>query len=216
MQLPFPEHSKLIVSVYDYTGKWAEPYIKAGYPVILWDKKYEGDILEGFTWLQIQIESTGAPLYGLLFAPPCTDFSVSGAWTWPMKDRPAHGFDPFTCTTELSEALVYICLHMIDVLKPAGFWALENPVGRIEKLVPELKPFRKMTFNPCDFGDPYTKKTILWGEFNSDLKKTPVAPIRVCKQGSWLQKLGGKGDKTKALRSITPSGFANAFFHANQ
>ncbi len=216
MRLPFPEEKKLIVSIYDYTGQWVKPYVDAGYPVMLWDKKIEGDILEHLSWLLIQIEETGLEVYGLFFAPPCTDYSVSGAWTWPSKDKPTIGFEPFESTTELSDALVLICFHLVDILKPRGFWVLENPVGRIEKRIPELQPFRSLLFNPCDYGDPYTKKTILWGEFNSNLKQTPVKPVKACAQGSWLQKLGGKSEKTKALRSATPLGFAKAFFEANK
>lgn len=214
--IPFPVSDRLILSIYDDTGNWASPYIKAGYPVMLWDKKKEGDILEGFSYLMMQIEATGMPLYGILAAPPCTDFSVSGAWTWPGKDKPAPGFEPFTCTTELSMALVLIILHMVDVFQPAGFWVAENPVGRFETVVPEMKPYRTMMFNPCQYGDPYTKKTILWGQFNSNLIRNDVEPIKSCAQGSWLQKLGGKSEKTKAARSATPMGFANAFFNANQ
>jgi len=42
-----------------------------------------------------------------------------------------------------------------------------------------------------------------------------VEPVKVCEQGSWLQKLGGKSEKTKTLRSATPMGFARAFYEAN-
>ena len=72
----------------------------------------------------------------------------------------------------------------------------------------------RLTFNPCDFGDAYTKRTLLWGEFTLP-QKTPVEPVRVCSQGSWIQKLGGKSARTKMLRSMTPAGFARAFFEAN-
>ena len=75
-----------------------------------------------------------------------------------------------------------------------------------------------MTFNPCDFGDPYTKKTGLWGKFNVaglEALKTPVDPIKSCKAGSHLMKLGGNREKTKEIRSITPSGFADAFYAAH-
>jgi hypothetical protein len=69
-----------------------------------------------------------------------------------------------------------------------------------------------MYFNPCDYGDPWTKKTCLWGEFNQPVK-TPVEPT----EGSKLWRMyGGKSDKTKMMRSITPPGFAQAFYEANQ
>jgi len=70
-----------------------------------------------------------------------------------------------------------------------------------------------MYFDPCDFGDPYTKKTALYGNFNTHLKRTPVKPV----EGSKMHRLyGGKSEKTKAARSITPEGFARAFFEANK
>jgi hypothetical protein len=218
MRIPFIEEQRLILSLYDYTGKWAEPYINAGYPVMLWDKKTEGDILEGLSWLIMQIEETGYNVYGILAAPPCTDFAVSGARWFKEKDKATKGYEPFDSTTELSIALVEIVMHLVDILKPI-FWVIENPVGRIETLVPSIKKHRKFSFDPCDFGDAYTKKTILWGEFNTNLKRNPVEPVMYeCggKKSSWIwAKLGGKSEKTKALRSVTPTGFANAFFEAN-
>lgn len=61
----------------------------------------------------------------------------------------------------------------------------------------------------------YTKKTGLWGNFARPAKKR-IEPVRVCAQGSPLQRAGGKSDKTKNFRSATPRGFALAFFAANQ
>ncbi len=204
------KNDKLIISIYDYTGAWAEPYIKAGYPVMLWDKKKEGDILEGFSSLLMEIEETGLQVYGLLFAPPCTDFASSGARWWKDKDKKTADLIPFDTQTELSMSLVLICLHLVSIVKP-HFWVLENPVGRIETIVPELKPFRKMTFNPSDFGDPYTKKTILWGNFNSNLQKKYVLAL----MGSLMHKTP-PSKKRQEIRSATPKGFARAFFEANK
>lgn len=103
-------------------------------------------------------------------------------------------------------------MMIIQLYKPI-WWILENPVGRLPKLRPELgKP--RMYMQPYEYGDPWTKKTCLWGNFNEP-KKNPVEPIRYTKQGSWTQRLGGKSERTKRLRSITPAGFAQAFFEAN-
>jgi hypothetical protein len=41
-----------------------------------------------------------------------------------------------------------------------------------------------------------------------------VKPIEA--NQSWIMKLGGKSEKTKELRSITPLGFAYAFYEANK
>lgn len=216
---------RLIISIYDYTGKWAKPYSDAGYPVILWDNKIEGDILEHLGLLISQIEETGLQPYGFLFAPPCDDYAGSGARWWKNKDKQHSGFEPFVNSVELHDALVLICLHLIDIYPGIKFWALENPVGRIESRIPELKPFRKLLFNPCDYGDPYTKKTILWGSFNHNLKKNHVEPIfveyignngRKTRFAPQFARTGGKSEKTKSIRSTTPYGFAKAFFEANR
>lgn len=69
-----------------------------------------------------------------------------------------------------------------------------------------------MYFNPCDYGDTYTKKTCLWGKFNMP-EKNVVDPV----EGSKLWKnYGGKSARVKEIRSKTPEGFARAFFEANK
>ena len=190
---------KVLLSLFDYSGQWSAPFAEIA-EVIRVDIKSGTDILQ---WDYRQIEN----VVGILAAPPCTDFSVSGAQYWPAKDADGR--------TEKSVLLVKKTMEIIDYFSPK-FWAMENPVGRIDKVVPELKNKRLLSFNPCDYGDPYTKKTILWGQFNPMLVKSPVAPIRACSQGSWLQTLGGKSEKTKGLRSVTPPGFAKAFFEAHK
>lgn len=229
--LPLYPSQRLIVSVFDYSGQWVQPYINAGYPVMLWDYKAEGCVLQHFDRLLNMIDEaveSGYFPYGLVGAPPCTDFSAAGAQYWPKKDKtPAGGpYDPWTIT-ELSEALVLIMLELKDRY-PWAFWVLENPPGRIEKQVPELKPFRRMMFSPFHFGDAYTKRTILWGEFNTDLERNEVEPVTVeiksggtkrprTYKGSYMwAKIGGKSEKVKAMRSNTPPGFSKAFFKANQ
>ncbi|MFP4453993.1 MAG: hypothetical protein ACLFPI_11600 [Desulfobacterales bacterium] len=199
-----------LLSIYDYTGNWARPYIKAGWRVLLWDGQVEGDILEGFTKLHMMVEKeNGGKIDGLLAAPPCTAFSASGARWWKEKDAIGSGQYPFNSFTEHMAALTLIVLELVNLFKP-DFWALENPVGRIERMIPEISPYRKMSFNPCDYGDPYTKKTILWGDFNENLKKSPVKPV----EGSKMHRLPAGPDRAR-LRSATPSGFARAFFKAN-
>ena len=65
-----------------------------------------------------------------------------------------------------------------------------------------------MSFDPCEYGDDYTKKTLLWGDFNPPLKRKAVPSA-----GSKMHRMGGK-DK-QAMRSVTPAGFARAFFESN-
>lgn len=212
---------KLIISIFDKTGNWARPWINAGYPVMLWDLKYEGDFLD-FNEFARWITGYEQFVYGMLFAPPCTEYAVSGARWWEKKDK------DFPERLATANELVEFCLMLAqfpELFPNLNFWALENPIGRIESCVPELKGLKLLTFDPCDYGDPYTKKTCLWGNFNPNLPKSPVTPEfveytrkdgTVTKFAPQFGKTGGTSEKTKAIRSETPMGFANAFFQANK
>ena len=186
---------KTILSLFDFSGNWPSPYKEAGYEVIQVDIKHDIDILS------IVKEDLPNDIYGIMAAPPCTDFSGSGAQYWKVKDADGR--------TAASLALVDKTLEIISWFDPK-FWVLENPVGRLSTLRPELgKPWY---FQPCWFGDPYTKKAGLWGDFNKDLIRNDVTPD----PNNWIMKLGGKSEKTKELRSMTPLGFAKAFYEANK
>lgn len=77
------------------------------------------------------------------------------------------------------------------------------------------KPLFK--FHPYHFGEPYRKQTWLWGKFNIPYKGPQVDPVGVNKgkPDDWYNKKGGKSEKTKEYRSITPLGFSRAFYEAN-
>jgi len=204
-----PINERLIISLYDYTGNWAEPYVKAGYPVMMLDKKIEGDILD-FELLEEWFDHNEPYVYGVLAAPPCEDFAGSGARWWSEKDKEKARLEESIHRVEV--VLMLVNLFKVYKRECEGnfhFWVMENPVGRIERLVPEIKPYRKHSFDPADYGDPYTKKTILWGEFNDKLPKAPVLPV----YGSAIHKMSSTH---KAQRSATPKGFAQAFFKANK
>jgi hypothetical protein len=118
--------------------------------------------------------------------------------------------------TEASLQLVDKVLEFVDYYTP-HFWALENPVGRLPKLRPRIGT--PWYFNPCEFAgylqDPsveaYTKKTGLWGTFNRP-EKRPVEPSL---GNSPIMRYGGKSERTKELRSMTPRGFSEAFMMCN-
>jgi hypothetical protein len=241
---------KTLLSLFDYSGTWSQPFEDAGWNVIRWDIKTEEfmdiNFLEDCEMVLDMFEDVD----GILAAVPCTDFAVSGAQYWPKKDENG--------TTQASIELVNQVLRLVDLFEPTDpdyydeggtfFWAMENPVGRINKLFPWLD--KPLYFNPCDFAgylnlsesdlselnrirmkngedvsreeiefvikcEAYTKKTGLWGSFNRNLVNKPIEPVRVCKQGSPVQTFGGKSDKTKENRSVTPNGFSIAFFNAN-
>jgi hypothetical protein len=194
------DSDKIILDLCGGTGSWSRPYKEAGYDVRLVTLP-EHDVK------QYQPPQDGA--YGVLAAPPCTHFTVSGAQYWYEKDQNGRTFADLD--------IVAHCCRIILAVKPK-FWVLENPVGRLRRwLGPPV-----MSFDPCDYGDAYTKKTLLWGKFNWPYKKNQVQPEYYYyaggkKRGSYFHvKLGGKSAKTKKLRSITPKGFAQAFFNANR
>lgn len=197
---------KIVLSLFDLSGTWSQPWVDAGYQVYrfdIQDDPFYGDInnfnVEFFNDLFANFE--GQDIYAILAACPCTDFAGSGARHFAAKDLDGR--------TEASIELVYQTLRTIEYFKPA-IWAIENPVGRIEKLT-GLAPWR-LSFDPFHFGDTYTKKTLLWGRFNADLPVAPVEPV----EGSKMHRLyGGKSLATKNARSVTPIGFAYAFFMAN-
>ncbi len=182
---------KIILDLCGGTGSWSKPFKDAGYDVRLITLP-ENDV---------RFYQPPENVYGILAAPPCTEFAVSGARWWKGKDP-----------TLLPEALYVFdsCVRIVDQCRNLKFWALENPVGRLKYLRRSILGEPKLIFNPCDFGDPYTKKTLLWGNFNIP-KYNKVEPT----EGSKLHKIGPGKDR-QMLRSITPQGFANAFFKANQ
>lgn len=197
-------NKKVILSLFDYSGNWPKPYKEAGYEV------YQVDIKLGIDILELNPEDIPSEsVYGILAAPPCTDFAVSGAQYWGVKDQDGR--------TAQSLSLVNKVLEFVEYFDPQ-FWVLENPVGRLPKLIPSLgKPWY---FNPCDFGkdynECYTKKTGLWGKFNKPEKNPCNAEDIKSGNATWLMKLGGKSERTKELRSMTPMGFAYAFYEANK
>lgn len=176
-----------ILSLCDYTGNWSRPYEDRGYDVVRVDLKRGQDVR--------LFECPPYPVRGILAAPPCTDFASSGARWWADKGE-----------ARLIESLSIVdaCLRLVAILNPI-WWALENPVGRLKQWLGEPT----MAFDPADYGDPYTKRTLLWGRFNPPLMKRVEAT-----EGSKMWKLAPSNDR-QALRSETPMGFARAFCEAN-
>jgi site-specific DNA-cytosine methylase len=213
---------KIILSLCGGTGSWEAPYRK--YPDIYDVRNItlpDYDILQTIInknhicfgtkekWDTKGVECIFKEnVYGILAAPPCTMFSF--ARTNAKKPR------DFRQGMEL----VIACLKIIWECRyknKLAFWVLENPMGYLRQFLG--KPI--FTFDPCDFGDRYTKKTDLWGYFNKPKKK----PIKLTKEELARCKINNRklpsiseitGSKQADRRAITPKGFAEAFFRANQ
>jgi hypothetical protein len=190
-----------LLSLFDHSGQWSKPYRDAGWNVVQVDIKHGQDIM--------QFDYSAHPHFdGILAAPPCTDFSISGAQYWNQKDADGR--------TEQSVMLVNKTLEIVKHYSPK-FWALENPLGRIQKCVTGLgNP--SYWFHPSDYGENYTKRTYLWGRFTPPMPLFTGGAIGIPMpvDENFIMKLGGKSERTKELRSVTPPGFAKAFYEANK
>lgn len=193
-------NNKIILDLCGGTGAWSKPYKDAGYDVRLVTLP-DNDVLT---------YQPPANVYGILAAPPCTMFSYARTRAKTPRNL-REGME-----------LVKACLYIIWEVRfrhKLHFWAMENPYGYLRDFLG--KP--AFTFHPYEFGDRYTKKTCLWGKFNTPIKK----PIKLNKEELWRSKQNSRklpyesisyhtGSKQKALRAITPPGFAEAFFRANK
>ena len=160
-------------------------------------------------------------VYGVIANPVCTELSI------------ARGFDK---ENDIDKGMILVnhCLRIIDQCKPT-FWMLENPAtGKLKSVIG--KP--KLTYQPWEYGSPWTKKTALWGEFNlpeptysswEDVPKNDKLYIRPGRKKPGLVYLHKSAvnlipefqwarDRIKCdadLRSMCPQGFAKAFYEAN-
>ncbi len=137
-----------LLSLFDYSGAWALPFAHNGWSVTQWDIKLSEfmDIMV-FDSVETCFDIFDESFDGILAAPPCTDFTVSGAQYWPIKDEDGR--------THKSLEYVNQVLRLVDLYRPTDpdyegnfFWAMENPVGRMAKLAGLKDAYY---FNPCDF-----------------------------------------------------------------
>tara|TARA_R110002012_G_scaffold264316_1_gene447646 strand:- start:2469 stop:3050 length:582 start_codon:yes stop_codon:yes gene_type:complete len=191
---------KTIVDLCSGSGNWSRPYLDAGYNVIQveWNDGWDARLFPSPTSPTSRLprdfdDIRNMNVHGVLAAPPCTVFSGSGA-RWERSDA------------EVTEGLSVVdaCLRIVLATKPR-WWVLENPVGKLVKWIGNPVD----SFHPNDYGDTYTKKTLLWGDFNMP----PKHPVEAT-EGSKLWLLP-PSEKRAALRSVTPMGFSRAFFEAN-
>jgi hypothetical protein len=144
-------------------------------------------------------ESSGPHIQGDLFNcdwsdcdliiahPPCTYIAVSG--------------NRYYANTKLRKQAAEF-IYKIWLL-PVKKMCIENPVGQINKYLPEMP--KPQYIQPWQFGHGETKKTGLWKRNIPDLIPTDIVEGR--EQRIW--KLPPSDDRAK-LRSVTYSGIAEA------
>lgn len=220
-ELTMPTGKKIILDLCGGTGSWSAPYKDAGYDVELVTIP-ERDVRDFVPTMEV---------YGILAAPPCTMFSDARTNAKTPRDL-VGGMEIVQACLDI----IYLCQYRTKTdqqkYPPLKFWALENPYyGRLKWFLG--KP--AFTFDPWEFGDPYKKKTALWGYFNEPIKTHKNIDEVLTKEQIEKHKTNsqalpkfdymaskdihpeyfGKFDR-KTRRSITPQGFAKAFFKANK
>lgn len=183
---------RIILDLCGGCGAWSKPYRDAGYDVRV------------VTLPEHDVRTYVPPpeVHGVLAAPPCEEFST--ARRDDLRSRPRDLVVGMEC--------VNACMRIILQARPR-WWALENPTGHLSKFLGTPRD----TWEPCDFGDPWTKRTAIWGDFALPERGPFVQPLgngpfcKVCdpesRRRSWCS--------NAAHRAVTPPGFAAAFFRAN-
>lgn len=194
-----------IISLCDLTGNMLRPWAEAGFTCYAVDIQHkirrdrEERVGKGviiYVWGDVRSWTPPVkPAIGFAFTP-CTHLAGSGARDFRKKRWPMlrDGLDMFHAA--------------VTHFEWAGIpWMAENPVGRIAGIFGASEH----TFDPCDYGDPYTKLTCIWsgGGFIMP-EKNRVDPT----EGSKMHRMAPGPDRANQ-RSATPMGFARAVFDAN-
>jgi len=222
----------IILDFYGGSGAWSRPYRDAGYDVRvitlpdynIFTASCDNESL-CFPKLSTDDESMRidiSDIYGILAAPPCTEFSIAKNGSHRKRDL------------ALGMETVKSCLSLIWHCQENGrlkFWALENPVGLLRRFLG--KP--AFTFYQWQFGDEGIKRTDLWGIFQAPKPTHSVRPetpyfVKQYRSGKknqfawsapncpeWAKAyIDSQPDRRAALRALTPPGFAQAFYRANR
>lgn len=211
------DKDKTILHLCADVGSDTAPYRKAGYKVVYIGKKYGVENFYAKDW------RSSNNFYGVIANPVCTEFSIATGFH-KQKDY------------EKGMFLVNHCLRIIDECGKDNlkFWVIENPASG------HLKDFLgrpDFVYEPWYYGDPWTKKTALWGKFNiprlkyrrwEDVPSNPnlyVRPTRTKPSIAFLHKSAKKYihgfkdfhvENDMSFRSLCPQGFANEFFAVNR
>lgn len=178
---------KIILDLCGGTGAWSKPYADAGYDVRL------------ITLPDNDVRTYKPPenVYGILAAPPCTEFSKA-------KGSHPRDFKKAMKIVRACEKIIREC----RLRKELAFWCLENPVGFLRQFLG--KP--PLTVEYWWFGADVKKPTDLWGYYNFPKHEFHEQPMLL----KSIMGFSNRDNNAAERRAITPPGFAQAFFKANQ
>lgn len=220
-------NNKIILDICGGTGSWSKPYKDAGYDVRVYTLP-EHDVEKWFDDKDLVDLIQSNVIYGILAAPPCTMFSIARNDKTALEPRDLRkGIK----TVQACIDIIHECLYSPFAVSKnkLKFWALENPASGYLKRFMGNPP---LVFNPYDYGDNHSKKTALWGMFNNP-RKGKKGTVKRGDENNYIKSVekffhekrhlipDGYREKTglsmrTVVRSITPQGFAKAFYKANQ
>jgi hypothetical protein len=206
--------NKIILDLCGGTGSWSKPYRDAGYDVrVITLPKY--NVIRWNTYPEITEAIKSGNVYGIFAAPPCTMFSRARTTAKTPRDFKSAMQVVIACLE-----IIWLCQY--ENLYSLKFWAIENPAGHLQSFLGR-PPFK---FHPYDFGDRHSKETFIWGLFNEP-KRAPIelneAELLASRNNTrklppipenYIRDTNMKSVQIR--RSITPQGFANAFYKANK
>jgi len=217
---------EIILDLCGGTGSWAKPWKDAGFSVhTITLPEYDitkTKITEDFitftkngSELDNVIVVRKSAIYGILAAPPCTMFSFARTNAKKPRDL-KEGMECVRACLNIIWSCMEIKQSTGKKTLPLKFWALENPAhGFLRNFLG--KP--SFIFEPYEFGDMYRKKTALWGKFaepkKQEHKLEKMVKFDYLKSKDIHPEFFGKFDR-QTRRSITPQGFAEAFYQANE
>lgn len=200
----------VVLSLFDHSTNMVHPWAQSGYDCLAVDVKHDAvevnDVGDGriitvgtdiTEWLPPRVD------YRIAFAfPPCTNLAVSGA-RW-FKDK---GLDGLGDGIELVEQA-----RRIAAWSDAP-WLIENPVSTLSTYWREpdytFHPYEYDGFTESD--DAYSKKTCLWTSDDFVMPETEASE----EFDDRIHKMAPSEDRSEK-RSMTPMGFANAVYWANE
>lgn len=216
--------NKIILDLCGGTGAWSKPYKDAGYDV------------RNITLPENDVKIYEPPdnVYGILAAPPCTEFSFAKSNSKYPRNM-IKGMEIVIACLRIIWQVQYNLPSPLAKRTNLKFWCLENPFGLLRRYLGHPV----IIFEPYYYGDYYQKKTCLWGFFNIPKVKInknyskdfihKISPTgKQLKKFTAIPKFSNVGHidfrykdefanlKREERRSITSPYFAQAFFEANK
>lgn len=178
---------QIAIFLCDITGKMAEPWVAAGYDVILVDPQHPAGITvetatsgatitkvghvidDAATWRVLHAAILTGRVVFVMGFPPCTDVAVSGSLHFERKRQKDIHF-------QAKAALVAAQCQIVGQLSGAR-WAWENPVSVFSSIFGKARhSFHPWHFTGIFANDNYTKNTQIWSSEDFEMPEQNVHP----------------------------------------